>query len=92
MSSDGFWVNNTVCGDPVRTPFPEFTVDDAAFQCSDCPIEDGKAWRDDLFMVSTPLPPPRVTDGIPTWNPCMKESISPCQTDCPLCFSGPLIG
>ena len=86
MSSDGFNVNSNVCGEPIRMPFPTFTVQDAAFQCSNCPIEDGRAWRDDLFVNTVqPIRRDRFTDTIPTWT-------GGCQTNCPTCFSGPLIG
>lgn len=83
--SGGYWDNDSVCGDPVWHEYPTFTFEDAAYQCSKCPIEDGKVWRNDLYMgMSVPhYPVPNTVD---------KTGRCPCQTNCPLCFSGPLIG
>jgi hypothetical protein len=75
---EGYWENNTLCGDSVWREFPTFTSCDAAYQCSNCPVQDGKAWRDGLYI------------GKPNHHVSTK-SRCPCQTNCPMCFSGPLL-
>jgi len=73
----GYWENDSVCGNPVWHRFPTFTSCDASFQCSSCPVQDGKVWRDGLYI------------GKPRYIP--NKSQCPCETDCPMCFSGPLL-
>lgn len=46
----GYWINNTVCGEPKWESFRTFTVSDVKRQCSNCPTKPGTVWRDGLFV------------------------------------------
>ena len=84
---NGYWSDDTVCGGPKWHEFPTFTFADAKWQCSQCPIQDGQVWRDDLYVGSSvPHYPSR--EQVNTTGRCPDSS---CQTDCPICFSGPLL-
>lgn len=98
--SNGYWSNDSVCGEPVWHDFPTFTFADARYQCSSCPIENGQVWRDDLFVgASVPRYPGHGNDhgrdgSFSPANALYQKSLQSCCQDgsCPFCFTGPILG